>query len=48
MITPHWQHFEHKADMGVRGFGNELTEASEQAGLSRKIAKLEPLICIKG
>lgn len=38
MITPHWQHFEHKADMGVReadmgvrGFGNEPTEAFEQA-----------------
>jgi len=110
MITPHWQHFEHKADMGVRGFGNEPAEAFEQAalvmsaiitdlsliepseeiniiceqedqgilirssslrgmaeeapaaykdvndvvktadqaGLSRMIAKLEPLICIKG
>lgn len=22
MITPHWEHFEHKADMGIRGFGN--------------------------
>jgi len=34
MITPHWQHFEHKADMGVRGFGNEPTEAFEQAALA--------------
>jgi len=30
MITPHWEHFEHKADMGVRGFGNTLAEAFEQ------------------
>ena len=78
MVTPHWQHFEHKAYIGVRGFGNEPAEAFEQAalamsaiitdlslvevseeisiiceqadqaGLSRMVAKLEPLICIKG
>jgi len=34
MITPHWQHFEHKADIGVRGFGNEPAEAFEQAALA--------------
>jgi SHS2 domain-containing protein len=34
MITPHWEHFEHKADMGVRGFGNKPAEAFEQAALA--------------
>ena len=34
MITPHWEHFEHKADIGVRGFGNDPAEAFEQAALA--------------
>lgn len=34
MITPHWEHFEHKADIGVRGFGNNPAEAFEQAALA--------------
>lgn len=34
MTTPHWEHFEHKADIGVRGFGNKPAEAFEQAALA--------------
>lgn len=34
MITPHWEHFEHQADIGIRGFGNTLAEAFEQAALA--------------
>jgi len=34
MITPHWEHFEHQADMGVRGFGNSPEQAFEQAALA--------------
>jgi SHS2 domain-containing protein len=34
MITPHWQHFEHQADIGIRGFGNNPAEAFEQAALA--------------
>jgi SHS2 domain-containing protein len=34
MITPHWEHFEYQADMGVRGFGNMPAEAFEQAALA--------------
>ena len=34
MIRPHWEHFEHQADMGVRGFGNKPAEAFEQAALA--------------
>jgi RNA-splicing ligase RtcB len=86
MTIPHWEHFEHKANIGVRGIGNTLAEAFEQValadqgilisspsmrelaeeapgaykdvsavvetadrtGLARLVAKLEPLICVKG
>jgi tRNA nucleotidyltransferase (CCA-adding enzyme) len=34
MISPHWEHFEHQADIGVRGFGNTPAEAFEQAALA--------------
>ena len=34
MISPHWEHFEHQADIGVRGFGNSPAEAFEQAALA--------------
>jgi len=34
MTIPHWEHFEHKADIGVRGIGNTLAEAFEQAALA--------------
>jgi len=30
MSNAHWEHFEHKADIGVRGFGDTLAEAFEQ------------------
>ena len=34
MITPHWPHFEHRADIGIRGFGNNPAEAFAQAALA--------------
>ena len=34
MITPYWEHFEHRADIGVRGYGNSPAEAFEQAALA--------------
>ena len=34
MTIPHWEHFEHQADIGVRGIGNTLAEAFEQAALA--------------
>ena len=34
MINAYWEHFEHKADIGVRGFGNTLAEAFEQAAVA--------------
>jgi SHS2 domain-containing protein len=45
MITPHWEHFEHQADMGIRGFGNTPAEAFEQAALAMSAIITElPLI----
>jgi len=34
MSNAYWEHFEHKADIGVRGFGNTLAEAFEQAAVA--------------
>ena len=33
-MTPHWEHFPHEADMGVRGFGATKAVAFEQAALA--------------
>ena len=45
----HWEHFDHGPDIGVRGFGATQAAAFEQAaGTARKVARLAPLICIKG
>ncbi len=34
MATSRWEHFEHQADIGVRGFGTTQAEAFEQAALA--------------
>lgn len=34
MNAPHWEHFEHEADIGVRGIGDTLAGAFEQAALA--------------
>ncbi len=34
MSTAYWEHFEHKADIGIRGFGNTLAEAFEQVAVA--------------
>ncbi len=34
MSNAYWEHFEHKADIGVRGFGNTPAEAFEQAAIA--------------
>ena len=45
-ITPHWEHFSHEADMGIRGFGADCAEAFEQAALALS-AVVTDLGCIK-
>ena len=37
-----WEHFEHQADIGVRGYGDTLEAAFEQAGLAM-VAAMVPL-----
>ncbi len=37
-----WAHFSHDADIGVVGIGPTKAEAF------RKVAKLLPLVCVKG
>ena len=34
MSSTYWEHFEHKADIGIRGFGHTLAEAFEQAAIA--------------
>ena len=34
MKAPGWEHFPHDADIGIRGFGNSIDEAFEQAALA--------------
>jgi SHS2 domain-containing protein len=34
IITPHWQHFEHGADIGIRGIAPTLAQAFEQTALA--------------
>ncbi|MGB5276253.1 MAG: archease [Gammaproteobacteria bacterium] len=34
MSIAHWEHFEHKADIGIRGIGSSLAEAFEQTALA--------------
>lgn len=40
--TAGWEHFEHGADIGVRGFGASLAEAFEQAALAMTAAVTDP------
>jgi tRNA nucleotidyltransferase (CCA-adding enzyme) len=41
-MNARWEHFEHQADIGVRGYGTTLVEAFEQAGLA-VVAIMVPL-----
>lgn len=41
----HWEHFEHGADIGVRGFGPTKAAAFEQAGLAL-VAVITDLRCV--
>ncbi len=41
-MTPHWQHFPHQADLGVRGFGPSMAEAFEQAALALTAVLTDP------
>ncbi|MEN8179249.1 MAG: archease, partial [Pseudomonadota bacterium] len=38
----HWEHFHHQADIGVRGCGDSLESAFEQAGLALTAVITDP------
>ncbi len=40
--TPHWEHFPHQADMGVRGIGATREQAFEQAALAMMAVIADP------
>ena len=42
MSNTRWEHFEHKADIGIRGFGDTLAAAFEQAALAMTAAIIDP------
>lgn len=41
-IAPAWEHFEHKADIGIRGFGPSIESAFEQAALALTAVCTDP------
>lgn len=41
-MRPHWQHFSHEADIGVRGFGRTMAEAFSQAGIALTAVIVDP------
>jgi len=41
-MDEHWEHFEHGADIGVRGFGATKAAAFEQAGLALTAVITDP------
>ncbi len=50
--TPGWEHLEHGADIGVRGYGGSLAEAFAQAALAMSavitdLDKIDPVACIE-
>ena len=42
MITKHWEHFAHVADMGIRGIGGTKEEAFAQAALAMTAVITDP------
>jgi len=41
-VAAHWQHFQHGADIGVRGIGDSPAAAFEQAALAMTAVIVEP------
>jgi tRNA nucleotidyltransferase (CCA-adding enzyme) len=41
-VVPRWEHFEHQADVGVRGIGRTMAEAFEQAAMAMVAVITDP------
>lgn len=44
LSIPSWEHFEHRADIGIRGFGKTQAEAFEQAALAMTAIITDPAL----
>ena len=42
MSNTRWEHFEHKADIGIRGYGRSMASAFEQAAIAMTAVITEP------
>ena len=42
MSAPHWEHYPHEADIGVRGMGQTREQAFEQAALAMTAVTTDP------
>ncbi|MGZ8160382.1 MAG: archease [Methylobacter sp.] len=42
VITPYWEHFEHDADIGIRGVASTLEQAFEQAAIAMTAVVTNP------
>jgi SHS2 domain-containing protein len=42
--VPRWEHFEHQADMGIRGWGRTRDEAFAQAALALVAVSIDPAL----
>ena len=42
LIKPHWEHFEHEADIGIRGIAPTLEQAFEQAAIAMTAVITDP------
>lgn len=43
-ITPYWEHFEHEADVGIRGIAPTLEQAFEQAAVAMTAVVTDPCL----
>jgi tRNA nucleotidyltransferase (CCA-adding enzyme) len=41
-VAPHWEHFEHEADIGIRGIAPTLAQAFEQAAVAMTAVMTNP------
>ena len=41
-MSGHWEHYEHQADIGIRGVGGTQAEAFEQVALAMMAVMVEP------
>lgn len=52
MTNAYWEHFEHEADIGVRGYGETLEQAFEQTALAMSsvitdLENIQPSECVE-